>query len=139
MSSEQATYTGRPAERKIDAVRLELGKDESLELLTDAEIEYYLARANQNVLLAASYCAESIAGMYAGLVDKSMGGSSASLSQKAEAWRKKAHELRYLALNTTLTPKASSSIPRKLRFWIGQHDNRSGYTLRHDMDGRVHQ
>lgn len=118
-----STYTGKPAERRVDAVRLELGKDESLELLTDAEIEYYLDRANQNVLLAAALCAESIAGMYANLVDKSMGGSSVNLSQKAEAWRKKAAALRNLAtLNSTITPRAACR-KSNVRFRIGQHDN----------------
>jgi hypothetical protein len=70
--------------------------------------------------------------MYAGLVDKSMGGSSVSLSQKAEAWRKKSQALRQQALNPSLTPRASSSAPRALKFGIGQHDNTNamgGYSI----------
>jgi len=40
-----------------------------------------------------------------GLVDKSMGNSSVSLSQKAEAWRKKAIALRAQAMSPSLTPE----------------------------------
>lgn len=122
----ESTYTGNPENVPVDAVRLELGKEQSLTLITDNEIGYNLTRANNNILLAASYCAETIAGYFAGLVDKSMGGSSVSLSQKSENWRKKAIALRAQALNPSLTPRASSSTPRPLKFWIGQHDNTSG-------------
>jgi len=118
-----ATYTGSPSTRPIDAVRIELGGTGSLSLLTDDEIQYNLTRANSNPLLAAAFSAETIAGMYAGLVDKSMGNSSVSLSQKSKAWREKALALRSQAMNPTLTPRASSSAPRKLKFDIGQHDN----------------
>jgi len=121
-----SAYTNNPSARPIDAVRLELGKELSLALLTDSEISYNLTRAGNNKILAAAFCAENIAGQYAGLVDKSMGNSSVSLSQKAEAWRKKAIALRAQASSPSLTPRASSSAPRALKFWIGQHDNTSG-------------
>jgi len=121
-----AAYTNNPTGRPIDAVRLELGKDLSLALLTDSEISYNLARAHSNPLLAAAFCAETIAGMYAGLVDKSMGNSSVSLSQKSEAWRKKAMALRAQAMSPTLTPRASSSASGTRKFSLGQHDNISG-------------
>ena len=78
----ESTYTGDPANVPVDAVRLELGKEKSLDLITDAEIEYQLTMAKGNVLLAASFCAETIAGYYADMVDKSMGGSSVSLSRR---------------------------------------------------------
>lgn len=112
-----------PAWSNIDAVRLELGKGPSVDLLADNELAYFLTRSNGNVLLAASFAAESLAGYYTDLVDKSMGGSSVSLSQKAESWRKKAAALKTQALNPSLTPRASSSTPRTLKFDIGQHDN----------------
>ena len=121
-----AAYTNNPAGRPIDAVRLELGKDLSLALLTDTEISYNLTRAHNNTLLAAAFCAESIAGQYAGLVDKSMGNSSVSLSQKSEAWRKKAMALRAQAMSPTLTPRASSSASGARKFSLGQHDNVGG-------------
>jgi len=124
----ESTYTGNPADVPVDAVRLELGRTASLDLITDAEIEFNLVRAGGNTLLAAAFSAETIAGYFAGMVDKSMGGSSVSLSQKAEAWRKKAEALRAQALNPSLTPRAtSSSSSRPLKFWIGQHDNRGHY------------
>ncbi len=127
----ESTYTGNPSTVPVDAVRLELGRESSLTLITDSEIEYNLTRANGNTLLAAAYSAETIAGMYAGMVDKSMGGSSVSLSQKAEAWRKKSAALRAMALSPTIAPRASSSTPRALKFGIGQHDNpsSSGYSI----------
>jgi hypothetical protein len=121
-----ATYTGSPSTRPIDAVRIELGGTGSLSLLTDDEIQYNLTRANNNPLLAAAFSAETIAGMYAGLVDKSMGNSSVSLSQKSEAWRKKAMALRAQAMSPTLTPRASSSASGARKFSLGQHDNISG-------------
>ena len=119
----ESTYTGDPANVPVDAVRLELGKEKSLGLITDAEIEYQLTMAKGNTILAASFCAENIAGYYADMVDKSMGGSSVSLSQKAEAWRKKALALKAKATSPSLTPRATSSAPRALRFGIGQHDH----------------
>jgi hypothetical protein len=130
--ADASTYTGDPAGRPIDAVRLELGKEISLHHLTDGEITYNLSRANQNALLAASFCAETIAGIYADRVDKSMGGASVSLSQKAESWRKKAAALLARASSPTITPRASSSASRALKFGIGQHDNPatgSGYSI----------
>lgn len=121
-----SAYTNNPSARPIDAVRLELGKDLSLALLTDSEISYNLTRAGNNKILAAAFCAENIAGQYASLVDKSMGNSSVSLSQKAEAWRKKAIALRAQAMSPTLTPRASSSASGARKFSLGQHDNISG-------------
>lgn len=127
----ESTYTGDPANVPVDAVRLELGREASLTLITDSEIEYNLTRAGGNALLAASYCAETIAGTYAGMVDKSMGGSSVSLSQKSENWRKKAAALKAMATSPSITPRASSSAARTLKFGIGQHDNpsSSGYSV----------
>jgi hypothetical protein len=117
-----SSYTGSPSTCPVDAVRLELGKEISLQYLTDDEISYNLTRAGNNILLAASFSAETIAGIFADKVDKSMGGSSVSMSQKAEAWRKKAEALLARAKSPTLTPKASSSAARPLKFGIGQHD-----------------
>lgn len=122
----ESTYTGDPAREPVDAVRLELGRTASLDLITDDEIEFNLIRAGGNTLLAAAFSAETIAGYFAGMVDKSMGGSSVSLSQKAEAWRKKAAALLARATSPSITPRATSSAPRVLKFGIGQHDNR-GY------------
>lgn len=120
---DKATYLGTPSERPIDAVRLNLGREACLDLITDDEIEFNLARAGNNIFLAAAFSAEAIAGFYVGLVDKSMGGSSVSLSQKAEAWRKKANALRTQASNSSLTPRATTSRARRpLKFDVGQHD-----------------
>lgn len=125
---EESTYTGNPSTVPVDAVRLELGKNKSLTLITDAEIEYHLSQASNNVLVAASYCAETIAGYYADMVDKSMGGSSVSLSQKAKNWHDKAAALMARATGTTITPRATSSqLSRPLKFGIGQHDFSSSF------------
>lgn len=117
----------------IDNVRhLIQDLDEDAPMLSDEGIYYELTRAGNNKILAAAFCAENIAGQYASLVDKSMGNSSVSLSQKAEAWRKKSQALRQQALNPSLTPRASSSAPRALKFGIGQHDNTNymgGYSI----------
>jgi len=120
-----ATYTGNPSTRPIDAVRLELGKEVSIEYLTDDEITYCLSQAGGNVLLGASYGADKIAGIFAYKADQSMESSSLSWSQMAEAMRKKAQDLLTRAKSPTLTPRASSSARRPPKFGIGQHDFRS--------------
>jgi hypothetical protein len=117
-----ATYQSNPAGRKIDAVRLELGKDTSLTYLTDSEIEYCLIQGSNNVLMAASFAADKVAGLLTDLCDKSMGGSSVSLHQKSESWRQKAQDLLNRARNPSVTPRFSSSTRRTMRFSVGQHD-----------------
>lgn len=56
-------YTGEPLTVDRDAVRLMVGdKDNADLLLTDGEIDFYLAK-NENKVLAAAECAEAIAAL----------------------------------------------------------------------------
>lgn len=123
------TYGGDPATNYIDAVRIEIGKGQSIEYLTDAEIAYIFAtQGGSNVLLTAAFCCDKIAAQLLKNVDKSMAGSSVSLSQKAQNWITKAEELRRRAMNPTITPRFSSSTAPTRKFAIGQHDFYPGVT-----------
>ncbi len=116
------SYSGDPSACPRDAVRLEIGKTVSEKYLDDDEIEYCISQANGNILLAASYAADKISGICSDLADKSIGGSSITWSQRAEAWRKKSQDLLAKAKSPTLTPRASSSRSSTRKFGIGQHD-----------------
>lgn len=120
---QASSYTAQPATRKIDAVRLLIGKSRALNLITDDEIDYQLSRANGNEILAAAYSAEQIAAWWTDKVDKSMGGSSVSMSQKSKQWQELADNLRSRAMHTSITPRASSSAGREnLKFSVGRDD-----------------
>lgn len=125
-----ASYSGDPANRVIDAIRLEIDKTKSLALLTDAEITYAYSQGAGNVLLAAAYCCDKIVAQLSSTdyVDRSMAGSSVSLSQLIEWWTRKAEELRRRAMNPSITPRFSASGSRNLKFGIGQHDYYPGVT-----------
>lgn len=125
------TYGGNPASNYIDAVRLEIGKAESITYLSDVEIAYIFATQGAgNVLLAAAYCCDKIVGQLSDkdYVDRSMAGSSVSLSQLIEWWTRKAEELRRRAMNPSITPRFAASGSRNLKFGIGQHDYYPGVT-----------
>jgi len=63
-----------------------------------------------------------------------MGGSSVSLSQKAEAWRKKADALRVQAQNTSLTPGSHPLDPAgRTSGWVST--TTMDTTSREDLDG----
>lgn len=118
-----------PSEIPIAAIRLEIGKDESEKYLTDDDLAYvHLMQGSGNVLLTAAFCCDKIAAQLLKNVDKSMAGSSVSLSQKAQNWITKAEELRRRAMNPTITPRFSSSTAPTRKFAIGQHDFYPGVT-----------
>jgi hypothetical protein len=77
-----------------DKVRLLIGDtDTSAEMLVDNEINAVLA-LQPTVTFAAAACADAIAAKYARKVDLSIGATSVSLSQRAEAFRDLAARLR---------------------------------------------
>lgn len=115
----------------VESIRLEIGKTESEQYLTDDDITYvFTCQGNYNVLLTAAFCCDKIVGMLSNTdyVDRSMAGSSVSLSQLIEWWTRKAEELRRRAMNPSITPRFSCSGSRPLKFRIGQHDTYQGVT-----------
>jgi hypothetical protein len=89
------TYSGNPASSPLDEVRFLVGDTNAAAFqLSDGEINYNLALVNGNSppppnknFLAASYCAEAIAGQYAKMVDKAVGDLHISYSQLAKQFQ----------------------------------------------------
>ncbi len=77
-----STYTGDPADRPIDAVRLYLGDTLTPFALTDEEIEWFLAGADDEALTAALAGARAMAARFSRLVDASVGDVQKSYSQQ---------------------------------------------------------
>ena len=89
-----ATYSGNPASSPRDAVRLLIGDTDVAEaLLQDEEIDWLLSR-QPNVELAAADACEAIAAKFARQADTTNGDLSVRASQRAEAYRQRAADLR---------------------------------------------
>ena len=97
-------YSGNPSSSAKDEARFLVGdvfdKDP---LLSDEEITYCLT-AGGSARLGAALAAEAISAKFSRLADRSVGQVSVSCSQKAEAYRKLANDLR-------ASDAASSSLP----------------------------
>lgn len=86
-------YTGQPLTVDRDAVRLMVGdRDNEDLLLTDWEIDFYLAR-NENIVLAAAECAEAIAALPR-MQQPQAGDTGATPVTRAEHYLKLARQLR---------------------------------------------
>lgn len=81
-----ATYTGDPASVPVDAVRLYLGDTVAPFVLTDEEIEFFLANADDEPLSAAALGAGAVAARFAGLMDASVGDVRKSYSQRSKGY-----------------------------------------------------
>lgn len=91
------TYSGDPANSDEDAVRFLIGDtDSERKLVDDREITWSISKAGNFFMSAALVC-ESLASKYAREADCSMGGMSSSLSKVADAWSKRADDLRAMA------------------------------------------
>lgn len=88
------TYSGNPSTSEKDAVRFEVGDiDITDQLLQDAEIMYSLSVA-PSVLGAAVRCCEALARRFARQADIRLGPQSISASQRSQAYRELAKDLR---------------------------------------------
>jgi hypothetical protein len=86
-------YTGEPLTVDRDAVRLMVGdKDNEDLLLTDEEIDFYLAK-NENKVLAAAECAEAIAALPR-MQQPQAGDSGGTPVTRADHYLKLARQLR---------------------------------------------
>ncbi len=84
-----------------DKVRFLIGdtsNSSATELLADGEITWLLSEESSDVYRTAVAAAEAVAAKFSRLADTSVGDTSVSASQKAEAYRKLAADLRTKAL-----------------------------------------
>ncbi len=88
-----STYTGDPADRPVDAVRLYLGDTAAPFALTDEEIEFFLVAADAETLPAAVLGARAMAARFSKLVDASVGDVRKSYSQQYKHFAEVADKL----------------------------------------------
>lgn len=95
------SYSGDPGSRDEDAVRFEIGDtDETDQQMGDEEITYALS-VEGNVLGASARCCEVLARKYARQADYTIGPLSLNASQRGEAYKLMAIELRKKAVTLT--------------------------------------
>lgn len=88
------TYASDPSASTLAKIRFLCGDtNTNNQMLADEEINY-LSGLQSNVFLAAADCCDALASKYAFTVDTSNGALSVSGSQRAEAFRKRAKDLR---------------------------------------------
>jgi hypothetical protein len=96
------SYGKNPAGSKLDAVRLVLADtQEAGALFQDEELNYFLAQ-NGNPDMAAALACEQLAMLYSRQVDRTMGKTSVSASQRAAAYAQRAKELKRKVLITSV-------------------------------------
>lgn len=107
------SYSGDPASGDVDAVRFEIpDTDESVELVSDEEIEYALTEES-GVIGAAARCCEIVARKFAQQADVATGDVKLTYSKQAENLALRAKELREQAVGTHAPYSGSQSISRK--------------------------
>ena len=88
------SYSGDPTSSPMDALRFEVGDtDINNPMLQNEELSYMLGQS-QTILHAAVYACEVLSRKFAVLADMRIGPTSISASQRAEAFAKRAMELR---------------------------------------------
>ena len=87
-------YGGNPASNKSDELRLLVGDtDADNPVLTDEEVAYYLAQAEDNALRGAWLAALDLAARFAKKMDKSIGETRISYSQQLQQYNDLANRL----------------------------------------------
>lgn len=88
-------YSSNLASSSKDAVRLWIGDTStSAHLLTDEEIQYVLGSISSNVIMASAECCDLVVAKYSRQADFDNEGLAVKASQRAEAYRKRAIDLR---------------------------------------------
>ncbi len=88
------SYSGNPEMNKRDAVRFEIGDTISHDQqFSDEELEYIIDK-NSSILSAALHCCDVLARRYARQADVQLGPQRVYASQRSEAYRELARELR---------------------------------------------
>lgn len=89
------TYTSDPENSPRDAVRLLTGDTNSADpLLQDSEVAYFLSLFTDSPYPAAAAACDAISSLYSRQADTTNGRLSVKASQRAEAYAKRADELR---------------------------------------------
>lgn len=114
-----STYTGAPADRPIDAVRLYLGDTAAPFALTDEEITWFLVTAEDDTLAAALLGAGAMAARFSKLVDASVGDVRKSYSQQYK------HFAEVVARLTTDAGTAAAGAPIPWAGGISQSERES--------------
>ena len=98
------TYSGNPSASSRDQVRFEIGDtDQGDQQLQDAEVDYLLAQTPDPYYAAACGC-DAIAAKMSRQAQKSVGAISIAANQRADAYRKRAVELREKAVRINGLP-----------------------------------
>lgn len=114
------TYSGEPNTSDKDKVRFLIGDtDPDYPLVQDEEIQFALD-SESNIYAAAAKCCEAIAARFSREVDRKMGSISIQASQKVEAYRRLARQLREKAKIAQLP--FSGTIETKPTFAKGMMD-----------------
>lgn len=115
------TYEGNLMNRR-DRIRFLVGDtDTNDQLLQDGEIDYYLTEYSNDYLCAATLC-DAIAAKFSRQADVNNAGLSLSASQRAQAYRTRAVELRKEA--TKLASVFVGTQYRHPGFWKGMFDHK---------------
>ena len=89
------TYTNNPAAVPIDNIRLLIGDTISTDpLFSNEELQWFIDDNPGSIYFAAASAADSLAGKYSRMVDKSIGRTSISYGQKAKQFATLAAKLR---------------------------------------------
>ena len=139
------TYTADPTNVPRDAVRFHCGDTvEARAQLQDSEIDYALTMQPTDRRMAAAICCDALAARFSSKADISIGEIRKSLGQLAEAYRKRANELRIEATKGAMPWFGGQSKPGKddlaqdadavqPHFAAGQFDN----PLATQFDGQI--
>lgn len=122
-SSHEYSYSGDPSKRPIDRVRFLIqDTDMSKATFTDSELNFMLAEEG-NAYAAAAMAAETQAGSFASLSDKTVGPLSIRYGDQANRWSKLASSLRARGGRSSGAKAINGNVVRDPLFSIGMHDN----------------
>lgn len=131
------SYSGDPSSSEVDTVRFYVqDTDESLQLLTDEEIQYLIDEwytKYESYIYVAAVAAATITNKFTGQVSISADGVSVSVADLADRYRKLAEDLRStykaekagaeLNLDNIMVGYEQDPRIKPLNFGIGMHDN----------------
>jgi len=103
------TYSGDPSNNLLDRIRLEIGDTDSSDpLLQDEEIQYVI-NEEKGFFNIAARCCEIISRNFAREADKTLGPLSIQASQKSQAYKELAAQLRKKASKNESVPPTEFS------------------------------
>ena len=128
-------YSGDPTDSPKDAVRYMIGDtDWEHKLLSDPEIEYELAKTEQDPYRAAMECCLRLIAKFSRDVDNRLGPRRIDASQRVTHYRRLYEELKERYRSQHAVPTGSPSDPNSKPpiFDKGMFDNKGGYPWTHN-------